>query len=80
MNLLRNIQATVLDHELNITLHAQQQMISRRISIGEVRKALISSTTEVIEDYPGDPRGSSCLVYGKMIYKLESEYCDESMP
>ena len=65
MSLLVDIQAAVRDRELDITLHAQRQMISRHIKISEVRKALSSSDAEVIEDYPEDPRGSSCLVYGK---------------
>ena len=70
MSLLQDIQVTVRDRELDITLHAQQQMTSRRIKISEVREGLLSSTAEVIEDYPEDPRGSSCLVYGKTTNRI----------
>lgn len=65
MSLLQDIQAAIRDREFSVTLHAQQQMTTRRIKISEVREALNSWMAEVIEDYPDDSRGSSCLVYGK---------------
>ncbi|MFQ5343158.1 MAG: DUF4258 domain-containing protein [Anaerolineae bacterium] len=65
MGLLQDIQAEVRRAGLSLTLHAQQQMTSRRIAVGEAREALLSADAEVIEDYPGDPRGPSCLVYGQ---------------
>ena len=44
--------------------HAVQQMArpERMISTAEVRQIL--ATGEVIEDYPDDPRGHSCLILG----------------
>ena len=36
----------------------------QRISVGEIEDAVLSSQAEVIEDYPEDPRGTSCLVLG----------------
>jgi len=44
--------------------HAVQQMArpERMISTAEVRQIL--DTGEVIEDYPDDPRGPSCLILG----------------
>ena len=70
MSLLREIQVAVRERELSITLHAQQQTTTRRIKISEVREALLSASAELIEDYPEDPRGSSCLVYGKTANRI----------
>lgn len=65
MALLQDIQTEVRRSGLTLTLHAQKQMTSRHIKVGEAKEALLSSEAEVIENYPGDPRGPSCLVYGK---------------
>ncbi len=42
--------------------HAVDQMILRHITVREVRQAL--RTGEIIEDYPDDKYGPSCLVLG----------------
>jgi len=42
--------------------HAEDERQSVRISIAEVEEALLSG--EILEDYPNDPRGPSCLVLG----------------
>lgn len=70
MSILREIQNAIRERELSISLHAQQQTITRRIKIGEIREALLSPSAELIEDYPDDPRGSSCLVYGKAVNRI----------
>lgn len=45
--------------------HALRQMLrpERMISAADVRKVLEEG--EVIEDYPDDPRGQSCLMLGR---------------
>ena len=45
--------------------HAVRQMSrpGRMISTAEVRQAI--ETGELVEDYPDDPRGHSCLVFGR---------------
>lgn len=47
----------------NITLsrHALQRAMERSISVDEIQQAL-SFVTELIEEYPHDARGHSCLV------------------
>ena len=65
MTLLAEIQGVVYNTEIAFTLHAQQRMIVRRIKVSAVREAIVSPNTEVIEDYPNDPRGPSCLLYGE---------------
>jgi hypothetical protein len=39
-------------------------MTQRDISVREVEEALLNTDAEVIEDYPEDTRGSSCLILG----------------
>lgn len=67
MVLIESIQTAVQQTGLNITLHAQKQMTSRHIRVSEAREALLSADAQVIEDYPDDPRGPSCLVYGRAL-------------
>lgn len=43
--------------------HAVDQTIIRNISVAEVEEA-ISAKSEVIEDYPEDKYGPSCLILG----------------
>jgi hypothetical protein len=39
-------------------------MIQRDFSVREMEEALLNIKAEVIEDYPEDARGSSCLILG----------------
>ena len=39
-------------------------MTERDISVRNLEEALLSVEAEVIEDYPEDPRGPSCLILG----------------
>ncbi|MGH7965283.1 MAG: DUF4258 domain-containing protein [Candidatus Binatia bacterium] len=49
--------------QFEFSKHATDQSIIRRISVQEVRE--LSSSAEVIEDYPEDKYGPSCLIFGK---------------
>ena len=42
--------------------HADDERQAERISIADVEGALLNG--EILEDYPNDPRGPSCLVLG----------------
>ncbi len=42
--------------------HGVDQSIIRRVSVQELREAIENG--EVIEDYPEDKRGPSCLIFG----------------
>ena len=70
MTLLAEIQDIVYNTEIAFTLHAQQQMTVRRIKVSAVREAIVSPSAEVIEDYPTDPRGPSCLLYGETLNRV----------
>lgn len=39
-------------------------MTERHISVGEFEEAALSEGVELIEDYPEDSRGASCLLLG----------------
>ncbi len=60
--LLRRIRAKIRGQEWDLTLHAEQQSRERKISREEIESAILKG--QVIEDYPDDPRGPSCLVSG----------------
>jgi len=49
--------------EYEYSLHALDQSIQRRISTNEVEEAIEAG--EVIESYPSDKYGPSCLVFGR---------------
>ena len=44
------------------TIHAFERCVERNISPNEVKYAILSG--EIIEDYPEDKYGPSCLIYG----------------
>ena len=43
--------------------HAAVEAAADGLTLDEVWTALLGDTVEIIEDYPTDPRGSSCLLY-----------------
>lgn len=49
--------------EYEYSLHALDQSIQRRISTSEVEEAIEAG--EVIESYPSDKYGPSCLILGR---------------
>jgi hypothetical protein len=63
MVMLREIKDKVKAGQYEYSKHAVDQSIIRRISDEEVVQA-ISASNEIIEDYPDDKYGPSCLVLG----------------
>ena len=63
MELIDEIRKKVVAEQFEFSKHAVDQSILRRISVQEVREAITRG--EVIEDYPDDKYGPSCLVYGR---------------
>ena len=62
MTLLDELQRKFAADEFEYSQHALDQTLRRNISVGEVREAV--ATGEVIEDYPNDKYGPSCLLLG----------------
>lgn len=56
------IRDKIARDQFEFSEHAVDQSILRHISVQEVREAVASG--EVIEDYPGDKYGPSCLILG----------------
>ncbi len=62
--LLAEIQDRVQAKRYRLSSHAEREREADQIAVQEIEEALLSSTCEVLEDYPDDPRGHSCLVLG----------------
>ena len=62
MQLLKDIQAKFRRDEFEFSKHAVDQVILRDVSVTEIREAIDSG--EIIEDYPEDKYGPSCLIFG----------------
>jgi hypothetical protein len=62
MSLIEDIREKIARNEFEYSQHALEQSIVRHISVDELREAI--ATGEVIEDYPEDKYGPSCLIYG----------------
>lgn len=60
--LIEPLRIKVMAGEFEFTRHALDQGILRHITVQEVRDAI--QNAEVIEDYPDDKYGPSCLVLG----------------
>ena len=63
MSMLEEIRAKILRRQFEFAKHAVDQSIIRDIAVAEVEQA-ISSRCQVIEDYPEDKYGPSCLILG----------------
>ena len=64
VNILYTIQQKIKNRKYRLTSHAERERAADRITRQEIEEALLSTTCEVIENYPDDPRGHSCLVLG----------------
>jgi hypothetical protein len=62
MSLLDDLRGKIARGEFEYSQHALDQSILRRIRVEELREAIASG--EVVEDYPDDKYGPSCLVLG----------------
>ena len=56
------IQDRVRGNQYLYSLHADEERRDEGISTADVEQAILNG--QILEDYPNDPRGPSCLVYG----------------
>ena len=66
MAVLESIRDCVSSRRYLFSRHAADQLITRDIAVTEVEHALLGHA-EVIEDYPDDKYGPSCLILGYTI-------------
>ena len=62
MALIEEIQRKIQADQFEFSKHATDQSIIRHISVVELRQAIENG--EIIEDYPDDKYGPSCLIFG----------------
>jgi hypothetical protein len=62
MALIDEIRLRFVRDEFEFSRHAVDQTLRRDITVSEIREAI--SIGEVIEDYPNDKYGPSCLILG----------------
>jgi hypothetical protein len=63
MSLIQDISLKIIQRQYEYSKHAVDQSVIRDISVLEVEAAL-TGKSEVIEDYPDDKYGPSCLILG----------------
>ena len=63
MPLIEEIRKKIEADQFEFSKHAVDQSIIRRITVQETRE--VFSDAEVIEDYPEDKYGPSCLILGR---------------
>jgi hypothetical protein len=63
MTRLHDIQIKIFHGQFEFSRHAVDQSIIRNISVQEVREA-VNNNAKIIEDYPNDKYGPSCLILG----------------
>lgn len=60
--MIEQIRAKIRAGQFEFSKHAADQSVLRQISVQELRAAIANG--EIIEDYPEDKYGPSCLVLG----------------
>ncbi|HLA05883.1 MAG TPA: DUF4258 domain-containing protein [Anaerolineales bacterium] len=61
--MLEQLRSKITVNRFEFSKHALDQSILRGITVQELREAILDG--EVIEDYPDDKYGPSCLVFGR---------------
>jgi hypothetical protein len=62
MNVLEHIREQVRANNYSFSLHAEREREDEHILVQELEQSIASG--ELLEDYPTDPRGHSCLILG----------------
>ena len=63
-DIVESLQTKVRGKKYRLTSHAEKERESDHVTMQEIEEAVLSERCEVIEDYPTDPRGHSCLMLG----------------
>jgi len=60
---LIEIRRRLRDDRYEFSFHAQQERLEENLDVEEIAEAIIGQS-EILEEYPNDPRGESCLLLG----------------
>jgi hypothetical protein len=60
--MIEQIRTKIQAGQFEFSKHAVDQSVLRRVSVQELREAIANA--EIIEDYPDDKYGPSCLILG----------------
>lgn len=60
--MIEEIRQKITQGKFEFSRHAVDQSLIRHISVKELREVI--TTGEIIEDYPDDKYGPSCLIFG----------------
>ena len=60
--LMLEIRRKFAEEQFEFSKHAVDQSILRQVRVQEIREAIANG--QIIEDYPEDKYGPSCLIYG----------------
>ncbi|MCX6027866.1 MAG: DUF4258 domain-containing protein [Chloroflexi bacterium] len=63
MDIIRYIQERVRSNRYEVSRHAEREREDDRLSLMDIEESVLLSG-ELLEDYPNDPRGHSCLILG----------------
>lgn len=67
MSLIDELRAQISTGRFELSKHAVDQSIVRRIGMQELREAVAAG--EIIENYPDDKYGPSCLIFGETSFR-----------
>lgn len=62
--ILAQLQTQIRAKQYRLSIHAETEREADQILNTEIVEAILSAQAEIIENYPSDPRGASCLVLG----------------
>ena len=81
MSMIEELRQKFSDELFEFSKHAVDQTILRGISVQEIRESIHAG--EIIEDYPDDKYGPSCLIFGitknKRPLHIQCSYPSRSM-
>jgi len=60
--MLKAIRQKIINNQYEYSQHAFNQSILRQITVKEVKQAILNG--KIIENYPDDKYGASCLIFG----------------
>ncbi len=64
---LRDIQDAIRAGYTRVGAHAVREAAADGLLVSEIWNGVLSPSAQIIEDYPNDPRGPSCLIYCEVL-------------